>query len=277
MSRRSLSLFAPLLLVLSGWGSAQAGVLPSCTATFGAPGAVSCVDVSIAGLSVQGSGALPLGPGYGPNANSVDNSYGDVLTDLTLSQTGAGGGYVALTGIVGSTAYLSGALAMPLNLLLADVDPVYDFTDGVSSISANFTLGLSFTGTVDLASPDLLSSATLSTVAPTAIKIPLNIDINANGELDALFIDNINLTSLDGLLVDAVIPAAGYPSATLTLGSATGTFDGRVQDALTDPPFTLEVTGSAVGASVPAPASLWLLAMGGLLATLTARRLSRRQ
>lgn len=272
MPRLSLPLFATLLLSLSNWSSVQAGALPTCTNTFGAPGTVTCVDILVEGLSVQGSGLLPLGVGGGANSNGTDATYGDVQTRVTLSEIGTGGGHIKYDGIVDTTVSMSGALTFSLNLLLEDVDPLYNFANGETAISTDFNLSLQFTASADIASTDLLNSVTLTLLSPTTIKIPL-FDVNGNNQLDALFIDNIDLTSLDGLLVDFTLPATGYPSANLTLGSASGTFDGRVEDVLTDPPFTLAVVGGTPTSQVPAPASLWLLAMGGLLVSLGARRL----
>lgn len=267
MPRHLTHLSAALLLGVLGWNPAQASLTSfSCAGDLGTydPSLpVPCVDISLDGLSIEGSGPLPLGTGTGVkgvgNNNKADPTYADVLTHVAVS--GSGSGLATLGGGPGGTLV---GLQVSFNLLLEDIDPVYGFANGAATISRDFALDYIF----DAATGPFGLIGTSLVPLNDPIELPLKFDVNDNTAFDSLFVESISLDTLAALLVDIVVPTDDYASVSLAFGSATGSFDGYVADALTDPPFSIGLAGSA---AVPAPGGLLLLALGGLIGALARR------
>ncbi|MGH8596007.1 MAG: VPLPA-CTERM sorting domain-containing protein, partial [Gammaproteobacteria bacterium] len=121
---------------------------------------------------------------------------------------------------------------------------------------------------------------TVTTTAPAIFE--LNVDVNGNSNPDVLKLDadsvNFALDAIDfdDLTIDDSVLAdllAGNNVATtidgaLSITAATVVLDGAVLDVATDPPFTLNLSGSVGSTAVPIPAAGWLFgsALGGLAA-----------
>ena len=264
MTRHLPQLFIALLLGALSWTPAQASAALDC-AGYGLLPTDPCINISFDGLDIQGSSVLPLGQGTGEpgvgNNNVIDPTYADVMTHVTV--TGSGSGFVVVTGADTATAFIG----MSFNLLLEDIDPVYGFADATNTISLDFNMAYQLDATL---TPDGFSSTSLSLLGGP-IELPLGFDVNGNNELDSLFVSGISLDSLsvmDVVLITFPSPT-DYGSVSFSFGSATGSFDGKVADILTDPPFSVGLSSSAV--AVPAPASLWLLTLGGLIGAMGRR------
>ena len=251
------------------------------------------IDMMFSDISLSGSGPMPLGTDW----DSVESGV-TVTSSNVASSTMAG--VVSVSDLFDITVDLTGTFY--LDLSFTDIDAANDYGAGLgatvslpASVDKPLVIGLNFTVTLaqligiaehQLANPGATiqeaAEAYNATVLPggeiaftlsdPGVETALGVDLNSNGSDDALtyFGSSLMFSSLGDLdlLTESLTTGA-------TISASSVSFTGTVDDLLADPPFTISLDGSfTLATSVPAPASVLLLALG--IAGMSARRVLRR-
>ena len=249
------------------------------------------VETGIVSMNLQGTSPLPLGMGSG--SPGFDYRLVDTLVTLTESASLASTGTTSIVfdlDTLTSTVTSNFELFVDLSFADADTDPGDDFAPGLTD-PFNILADPNKPLTVMLQSSLLLTDPVvdLGTLAlSNTISHSLGVDINGNGPIDGISfsaadlsfdINDIDFTTID--FSGAVIDPVTF-DVTLDLQGGVGItsssviFSGMVADNITDPPFTIELSGDVGSAGVQAPApSTGLLVSLGLLGLLVARRHQR--
>lgn len=182
-----------------------------------------------------------------------------------------------------------------LDLTFTDVDPNFDFAPGLGTAGPN---GTTFTLPADPSKPlavTLTDSVELSVAlastgefpddpgvvsSSNTVVRPLDVDINSNpsGLLDFISYSALSFSFGDDLtfsddvftnvtvddIIDAIENGQDLPlafEASVSILSGSFIFTGQVADALTDPPFSIQLVGPNALIAVPEPGTLALLGL----------------
>lgn len=261
-----------------------AALLTSTTQARAAPVELPAFDYSlpasleIAEITLAGTGAIPLGTAESGGYQFV-NSTVQLTQDPGRASTLSGN--IGLTGALtvdDETSELSGSVSVSATLDydlsfvlgLTDVDPVYDYADGVPlSMPLNATSGqvertwdLSFPFEPGIDLSNLLVDLEVSDLL-TFKNADMGVDVNGNGENEFIEVILTGFTSditLDLFAVD-LTDGSGTPS--LAFSAESVSFSGNVGDVSTDPPFgPFLLTTTEDFNLAPIPSTLMLVVLG---------------
>jgi len=252
------------------------------------------IDTEIVAMNLSGTGLIPLASDPTNALGDSIEGYGFVDTQFTTNESATETSTVTSTVAITTTDFLnftvvtSSELALYLDMSFEDIDarPSRDFAAGLASpfsvpadplnpISASLSSELLISFPETMANITITDLGTVLTADPYAI--PLGVDVNGNAELDVMKLtaDGLDFTMTDVLFTevdisddDLLIFAGGGDvvvdvNGSLDITSTLVGFSGEVMDAISDPPFTLNASGSTSTASVavPEPSTALLLAM----------------
>ena len=266
------------------------------------------VITEIVSMDLTGTSPIPLATDPANVLGDSINGYGFVDTYVTATESTTESSTVSTSIVVDNGDPLNqlitidSSLALFLDLMFEDVDARSgrDFATGLGSpfaraadplnpITADIhsQILISFPGTLDgLTITDLGTVSTGSTYV-----VPLGVDVNGNAELDVMKLSahDFEFVMDDILFTDIEISEADLLSfllgndvtidleQSLAITSSSLTFNGQVLDAISDPPFTLGLSGpTGVGApAVPEPSTFALFGIGSIVLAGCVRRRRR--
>ncbi len=244
---------------------------------------------------LAGSAVLPLGSSGGnPLANDYYGVASNVLVTASPAGVSTGTFSVGYDSAAPSDVVVRSQFSLYVDVRLTDADPENDYAAGLGSEVLISAPPGGLTATLDATIPwsaidtvkQIIDTSRVSVTQTSAkVEFPLGVDVNGNGLLDSVFYGFADLNFLDegnmafalegGTTVEdieSLILAGGLLgdiNAAVSVTDALLTFRGAVQDAGTDPPFSVSLTGTL---ATPVPATLPLLASALGLAGFALRR-----
>ncbi len=249
------------------------------------------INTEIVQMDLSGSGLLPLASDPSNLLGDSIEGYGFVNSQVSFSESASLFSSSTTTiffDFLNLTSTISSSFELFLDLELTDDDPASgrDYASGsplsiTADASKPLTSSVSGTISLDLGSGEVLLSDLIET-APQ-IERSLGVDVNDNGEFDSIFYSLAGLTTLveaiDFTGVDfTAITSVGNDAFLDINGSlgvtATGlTFAGQVADTITDPPFSIDVSGPVLlTTEIDEPSGLMMMLLGLLGLTRLLRR-----
>lgn len=241
------------------------------------------INTELTSFNLNGEGALPLG--FSGNPNDANNGYQFVNSSIQIkeSATQASTGQAYLTSYTSGgapqnndTIFVNSFFDVFFDITVTDIDPVNNFIGNMSSFNvsalgpAHMQLGggeVPATCIADTSQPNYgcLPPVGDAYIGHFNVVIPAGVDINGNGEPDIIKftlathnVGDVSETWIENL------QAFDTFNTTMNL-------DGGVMDQISDPPFSITLTGPTTGRqqilvpAVPEPGVFGMLGLGLVL------------